>query len=460
MINLKKIYNIENSKLMFTNRQMWALLVPVMLEQFLNSFMGMADTMMVSRVGSAAISAVSLVDAINVLIIQIFAAMATGATIICAQYIGAGKVKDANKVASQVTLTVFVISIALTILGLVFCRPLLSFIFGKIESDVMEASVIYFIVSVISYPFIALFNAGSAFYRSGGESKFPMKVSVISNVLNIVGNAIFIFVFHMGVFGAALATLISRVFCVVVIFLFLRKPKQPIVQKNYLSIRPEWALIGMILAVGIPSGIENGMFQFGKLAIQSSVSTLGTTAIAANAMTIILENINGIAGMAMGIGLMTIVGQCIGAGEINQSKYYIVKVTAFAEIVVITSCLILIVATRPVTYIAGMEREVSDMVFDMMLYITLTKPFVWVLSFVPGYGMRAAGDIKFSMIASTITMWTVRVAICVFLIRVMHVGPIAVWIGMSCDWTIRAIIFTWRFFSNRWLNNRVIDAEN
>lgn len=453
---LSRYYKIDKSKLLFTNKQMWALLIPVMLEQFLNSFMGMADTMMVSRIGSEAISAVSLVDSINVLIIQVFAAMATGATIICAQYIGRGNEKDANRAAYQVTLTVLVISVTITVLGLIFCRPLLSITFGQIEQGVMDASITYFMLSVISYPFIALFSAGSAFYRAGGESKFPMTVSVISNVMNIAGNALFIFVFNMGVFGAALSTLISRIFCMVVIFTFLRKPNQPIVQKNYMSIRPEWALIGTILAVGIPSGIENGMFQFGKLVIQSSVSTLGTTAIAANAMTIIFENINGIAGMAMGIGLMTIVGQCIGAGEKNQAKYYIVKVSGCAEIVVLTSCLVLFALTKPVTWLAGMAASSADMVFDMMIYITIAKPLVWVLSFIPGYGMRAAGDIKYSMIVSTLTMWFARVAITIFLIRVMHFGPIAVWIAMSCDWTLRAIFFTWRFFSNKWLDKKVI----
>lgn len=452
---LSKYYKVDNSKLLFTSRQMWALLIPVMLEQFLNSFMGMADTMMVSRIGSAAVSAVSLVDSINVLIIQIFAAMATGATILCSQYIGGGNEEKANDVAYQVTLTVFIISVVISVTSIITCRPLLSLIFGQIEQDVMDASVIYFLVSVVSYPFIALFNAGAAFYRASGNSKFPMTVSVISNVLNIAGNAILIFGFNMGVFGAALSTLISRVFCMVVIYIYLRKPNQPIIQNHYF-IRPEWSIIVMILAVGIPSGIENGMFQFGKLAIQSSVSTLGTLSIAANAMTTILENINGIAGMAMGIGLMTIVGQCIGAGEINQAKYYIVKVTLFAEIVVLSSCLLLIAVTKPVTVISGMDPVAADMVFDMMLYITITKPFVWVLSFVPAYGMRAAGDIKFSMIVSTMTMWFARVAISTFLIRVMHFGPIAVWIGMSCDWTIRGIIFTCRFFSNKWLEKRVI----
>lgn len=434
---------------------MWVLLVSVMLEQLLNSFMGVADTMMISRVGSAAISAVSLVDSINVLIIQLFAALATGATIICSQYIGCRNEEKANKAASQVTLTVFAISMAITIICLVFCRPILSLIFGQVDSEVMEASITYFIITVFSFPFIALFNAGAAFYRSAGDSRFPMIVSAISNAINIAGNAILIFVFHAGVAGAAISTLVSRIFCMVVIFYYLRKPNQVIIQRNY-RIRPDFAIIASILAVGIPSGIENGMFQFGKLAIQSSVSTLGTTAIAANAMTIILENINGIAGMAMGIGLMTIVGQCIGANEIAQAKYYIVKVTYYAEIVVVCSCLLLLALTKPITYISGMDAVAADMVFDMMCYITLLKPFVWVLSFVPGYGMRAAGDVKFSMIMSTITMWFCRVAVCLFLIRVKHFEPIAVWIAMSCDWTLRAIVFTARFFSNKWLEKKVV----
>ena len=435
---------------------MWALLIPVMLEQLLNSFMGMADTMMVSRVGSAAISAVSLVDSINLLIIQVFAAMSAGATIICSHYIGSKRNEDANKAASQVTLTVFVISVSITVLGLIFCRPLLSLIFGKVDQEVMDASIKYFIITVISYPFIALFNAGSAFYRASGESRRPMHISVVSNMLNIAGNAILIFGFGMGVVGAALSTLISRIFCMVVVFIYLRRPGQPIVQRDYFKIRPDLRIIAKILAVGVPSGIENGMFQFGKLAIQSSVSTLGTRAIAANAMTIIFENVNGIAGVAMGIGLMTIVGQCIGASETNQAKYYIVKVTGYAELVVLSTCLLLCALAKPITYIAGMEAGAAKMVFDMVCYITIMKPLVWVLSFIPAYGMRAAGDVKFSMIVSTLTMWFCRVAICVFLIRVMGFGPIAVWIGMSCDWSLRAVIFTCRFFSNKWLEKKVI----
>lgn len=456
MIRLYDKSRIDKNNMMFTGSQLRALLVPVIVEQLLNSFMGMADTMMVSQVGSAAISAVSLVDSINVLVIQVFAALATGGTIICSQYLGRKDMKDSNEAAKQVTLTVTVISVVITALCVVLRTPLLHFVFGQVEADVMADSTIYFLITAVSFPFIALFSAGSAFYRAGGESRFPMRISVISNLLNIAGNAVLIFGFHLGVAGAALSTLVSRIFCTVVVFYFLRKPKQPIVLSHYASIRPDFSLIGKILAVGIPSGIENGMFQFGKLAIQSSVSTLGTTAIAAQAMTIIMENVNGIGGIGVGIALMTVVGQCIGAGRKEEAKYYIVRLTLYGELIILVSCLFVLAITKPVTFLAAMEPASAALCFEMVTAITIVKPIVWTLSFVPAYGMRAAGDVRFSMIYGSLTMWFCRVALCVYLIRFQGFGPIAVWIGMFADWTLRAVGFSLRFLSGRWLDRKVI----
>ena len=457
MIQLYDKSQIDKNNMMFTPKQLRLLLVPVIVEQLLNSFMGMADTMMVSQVGSAAISAVSLVDSINILVIQVFSALAAGGTIVCSQYLGKRDQKAGTESARQVTLAVTVISVVISVCCILFYKPLLELTFGQVEPDVMQDSITYFLITAVSFPFIALFSAGSAFYRAGGESKFPMRVSVISNVLNVAGNAVLIFGFHMGVAGAALATLASRIFCAVVVFYYLRKPRQPIVVRDYWSIRPNLSLIGKILAVGIPSGIENGMFQFGKLAIQSSVSTLGTTAIAAQAMTVILENLNGIGGIGVGIALMTVVGQCIGAGKKEEAKYYLVKLTFYGELIIIASCLFVLAITKPVTILAAMEAESARMCLEMMIAITVVKPVVWTLSFVPSYGMRAAGDVKFSMIFSSLTMWLCRVSLCVYLIHFHGFGPMAVWIGMFLDWTVRAIGFSWRFFSGSWLKKRVIE---
>lgn len=453
-----KLYEKERidwENILFNNRALFLLLLPIIIEQFLNSFMGMVDTMMVSTVGSVAISAVSLVDAINNLVIQIFSAMASGATIICSQYIGSGNKKESNRAAEQVVLTVFVISLLITAFCIVGGERLLQLIFGTVEASVMENALVYFMITVISYPFLALFSAGAAFYRASGNSKFPTKVSVISNVINVTGNALFIYVFKWGVAGAAIATLLSRVFCTVVIFYCLRKPRQTLVIKNYLKIRPNLPLILAIMAIGVPSGIENGMFQFGKLAVQSTVSTMGTIAMSAQAMTNIFENVNGIFGNSVGIGLMTVVGQCIGADRKEEAKYYIVKLMRIAGIGTFVSCLLVLAITKPVTWLAGMETEVAQMCFELVAAMAVIKPLVWVGAFGLPYGLRAAGDVKFSMIASVSIMWGCRVALGIFLVRAFHMGLMAMWIGMFVDWIVRAIIFTTRFINGKWLNYKM-----
>ncbi len=447
---------IDWKHLMFPTKSLWLLLLPIMLEQFLNSMMGMVDTMMVSNVGSVAMSAVSLVDAVNLLVIQIFSALAAGAAIVCSHYLGSGDAEGANRAARQIFLTVLVISLALSLSCLLFCRPLLRLIFGSVETGVMEDAVVYFLFTAASYPFIALFQAGSAIYRAQGNSRFPMKISMISNVINVAGNAVLIFVFHLGVAGAAISTLISRIFCAIVVFWALSKTGQRIVLNHYLSIRPDLALIKKILAIGIPSGIENGMFQFGKLAIQSTVSTLGTQAIAAQAMTVIFENVNGVAAVGVGIGMMTVVGQAVGAGRREEAKYYIAKLTGYGELALIACCLLVFAIAKPVMLLAGMESESLRMCFEMVAAITVMKPLFWALSFLPPYGLRAAGDVKFSMITATCTMWFCRVALAVILMRGTDIGPMGVWVGMFADWAVRSVIFSWRFLSGRWEKQKIL----
>ena len=449
---------MEQQQHMFSNRMICSLLIPVVLEQLLNSIMGTADTMMVSNVGSAAISAVSLVDSINVLVIQAFSALAAGGAIVCAQYIGQKNKEKANESARQVLFIITAISVAVSLICLVFQKPLLRLIFGSVEPAVMRASETYFFYTALSFPFIAAYDSAASIFRAQDNTKGPMIISMISNVMNIAGNAVMIWVFHMGVAGAALSTLISRIFCAVVVIIQLRKEKkgQEIVVRDYFEIRPDWSMIRRILGLGIPSGIENSMFQLGKLAIQSTVSTLGTTAIAAQAMTNILENLNGIAAIGGGVGLMTIVGQCLGAGRQDEAVYYIKKLCVIAEVIIIISCLGVFALTKPITILGGMEKESADMCFHMVMWITIVKPLVWIMAFIPGYGLRAAGDVKFSMIVSCCTMWACRFCLCVFLIRVMGFGPMGVWIGMFADWTLRGIIFTWRFHSRKWLQHKVI----
>ena len=287
---------------MFSNKMIAGILIPVVLEQLLNSIMGTADTMMVSNIGSAAISAVSLVDSINILVIQAFSALAAGGAIVCSQYIGQQNKKMANESARQVLFIITAISIAVSVLCLGFKKPLLRLIFGSVEADVMRASETYFFYTAISFPFIAAYDSAASIFRAQENTKGPMLISMISNAMNIVGNAIMIWIFHMGVAGAAISTLVSRIFCAVVVLIQLRKDRQPIVVRAYLKICPDWAMIRRILGIGIPSGVENSMFQLGKLAIQSTVSTLGTTAIAAQA-----KDVNTIFGAMIVGGIVAIV---------------------------------------------------------------------------------------------------------------------------------------------------------
>lgn len=435
-------------------RQLFSLLLPLMIEQILNSFMGTADTIMITTSGAAAISAVSLVDSINVMVVLIFSAMATGGAILCSQYLGHKNAEKAVYAGKQLILCVTFVSAVGTLALILLRTQILSLIFGSVEKEVMRNSEVYFFITALSYPFIALYNSGAAIFRSDGNSRLPMTVSTISNVLNIAGNAVLIFGFRLGVAGAALSTLGSRVFSALVILIFLKRTKQQIRIDRYF-VKPDFPVISKILGIGIPTGIENGMFQFGKLAIQSSVSTLGTAAIAANALTSVLESFSSQAPIGIGIGLMTLAGQAVGADDTELAKKYIRKLTFFAFIAVTLSSLAVIAAVKPLTIISGMEADVALLAIHLSVFVHIIKPFAWSWSFIPAYGMRAAGDVKFSMTLSSITMWTCRVALTTFLIRGMGTGPIGVWIGMSTDWAIRSVLFIIRFRSERWLRHKI-----
>ncbi len=440
---------------LFSNRALLLLILPIIAEQFLNALMGMVDSMMVSNVGSAALSGVSLVDSVNNLVIQAFNALATGAVIICSTYIGQKDIEKARKSASQVVLVSAALSGAVTLICLLFRMGILRLIFGRIDADVMSAASVYFTLTILSYPGIALSAAGSAIFRAQSETKLPMNISILSNILNIAGNAFLIFGLGMGVYGAAIATLFSRTFSAVVLLTLLRKKERLLYVREYHKIRPNGNMIRKILSMGVPNGIENSMFQFGKLAIQSSVAILGTTAIAAQAMTNIFENVNGVAGIGVGIGLMTVTGQCLGAGRKEETIYYVKKLVVWAYIAILSSCLLTYAIAGPVTRLAGMEPESAKLCLFMLGWITVIKPIFWPLSFALPYGLRAAGDVRFSMLISTATMWLCRVTLATFLIRVLGFGPMGVWIGMFADWGIRAVIFSFRFAGGKWIHKVV-----
>ena len=451
-----KLLAKPDQPLMFDNKKLAKLLIPLALDQLLNSFMGTVDTLCVSNLGSAAISAVSLVDSINILIVQAFFALASGGTVVCSHYLGCKEKKQAQEAARQLVFITFMLSLAITVLFVIFNGPLLHLIFGKVEQDVMSSARKYFFFTTLSYPFIALYDDGSCILRAQENSRLPMQISIISNIMNVIMNLVCVWIFHWGVAGTAISTLISRIFSMAVVMIKLRNPSFDVSLRHYFSIRPDWSKIKKILYIGVPSGIENSMFQFGKLAIQSTVSLMGTAAIAAQGMTNIIENLNGILAIGIGIGLMTVVGETLGAGHKEEAVYYIKKLCIIAEVTLVLSCIFMYAITRPITIFGGMEPESAKLCIFMVTCITIVKPLIWDMAFIPAYGLRAAGDVKFSMTVSVLTMWFCRVTLATVLARVFHMGPMAVWIGMFTDWGIRNIIFTIRFHSRKWLQHKVI----
>lgn len=442
---------------MFSGRDLRKLLIPLIIEQVFTALMGTADTMMVARVGSAAVSGVSLVDSINTLVLYLLSALATGGTIICSQYIGRRDRAEVGRAAHQVILATLMLALAMMAFCLALRTPLLRLIYGSVEADVMASAQVYFLVTAISYPFIALFSTYAALYRAAGNSRVSMLVSGGCNLVNIGGNALLIFGLGLGVLGAALATLTSRVLSAVIMMLIQRRPNQPLDFGPITGIKPDFAVIRRVLSVGLPSGVENSMFQLGKLVVQSTVSTLGTVAIAANSIVYVLEAFSSMPSMAIGLGLVTVAGQCIGAGELEQAKYYIKRLTALSAVTLLGVNWLVMALTPGVTVLAGLEPQEAEMTIHVMLIISIVKPFLWPLAFTPANGMRAAGDVRYNMCVTTISMWGLRVMLATVLCRCLGFGLTGIWIGYFADWSLRSVLFAGRFVRGKWALHHVID---
>ena len=444
------------TKPLFTRRQLTALLLPLIAEQALSVTIGLADTLMVSSVGEAAVSGVSLVDTFNTLMIQIMTALATGGAVVASQYIGHREEKSARAAAAQIMFIMSSFSILVAAVVVVGRHAILRGIFGSIDADVMKYAETYFLLSALSYPFIGLYNAGAALFRAQGNSKISMMSSLVMNVVNIGGNAILIFGFKMGVMGAALASLVSRaVACCAVLFL-LQKPDCMLRVTGLSALKPDGKLIRRILRVGIPAGIENGMFQIGKLSVASLTSTLGTAAIAANAVANTTSTFLNIPASAVGMAVLTVVGQCLGAGEKEQAVWYARRLLLVAycgawvmNLSAFSSPTAGAVLVQPLAGGFGHGAGGHDVVqhrLPLLLALQLHLPNI----------LRAAGDASFTMTVSIVSMWVFRVGFCYLWVLKMGGGLLSIWMGMYLDWAFRSICFTVRFVRGKWLEQKVI----
>ena len=446
-----------SSKPLFTRQQLIALLLPLIAEQALSVTIGLADTLMVSSVGEAAVSGVSLVDSFNVLMIQLLSALATGGAVVASQYIGHREPKNAKAAAAQILFIMISLSIVVAAVVAVGRHGILRGIFGSIDADVMTYAETYFLLSALSYPFIGVYNAGAALFRAQGNSKISMLSSLVMNVVNIGGNAILIYRFGMGVMGAATASLVSRMIACFTVMFLLQKPDCALRIDHLTDLKPDLDLIKRILKVGIPAGIENGMFQIGKLSVSSLTSTLGTAAIAANAVANTTTTFLNIPANAVGMAALTVVGQCLGAGEKEQAVYYSrrLMLTAYCGAWVMNLSAFFF-ANRFAVSLFNLSPEAQAMALDIMVWFNIVSLFVWPSSFTLPNILRAAGDARFTMTVSIVSMWAFRVGFCYLCVLAFHGGLLAIWMGMYLDWAFRSLCFFVRFVRGKWLEQQVI----
>lgn len=429
---------------MFTRKDLAKLLLPLIVEQLLAVLVGMADVVMVAAVGETAVSGVSLVDSISILIIQMLAALATGGSVVCAQYIGKKQPENACEAAGQLILVTTMVSVVIAVIALIGNRHLLAMIFGKVENSVMENAQIYFWLSALSYPFLAVYNSCAALYRAMGNSKVSMYASLVMNAINIAGNAICVFGLHMGVEGVGIPTLVSRAFAAILMLFLIQRPQNVIRIRNLQELRFNGRMIKDILKVGVPNGMENTMFQFGKLFLQSLVSSLGTVAIASYAVASNLVTFEYLVGNAIGLGIITIVGQCVGAGEWEQAKQYTKKLVLVNYAALVVICSLMILFRNQVVGIYNLSPEATRTSAEMLFAHSLAM-VVWPLAFTIPYSLRASFDAPFTMYVSVASMWIFRIASAYFFVKVLNLGVMGVWYGMYIDWVFRGLLFVKRF---------------
>ncbi len=434
---------------LFSNRDLVSLILPLILEQTLAITVGMADTMMVASVGEAGVSGVSLMDMVNNLIFSVLAALATGGTVVVSQYLGGNRKAEARNAAEQVLLTVSSAAVILAVFTGLFREGLIRLLFGSIEPDVMEAALTYLTISALSYPFLGIYNAYAALFRAIGKTSVTFYTSIVGNVLNIVGNAVCVFGLHMGVSGVALPSLISRAVMALILCLCLQNPAQTLCIDR-LIFRPDMNEIRKILYIGIPGGIENAIFQGGRVVVVSIISLFGTVQIAANGVANSLDSMGCIVGQAMNLAMVAVIGRCVGTSDQAQIRYYTKKLMAFTFGATAAVNTLIIAALPFLLSIYGLSAETTKLSYQLVLIHNSAAIVLWPLSFVFPNMLRACNDVKFPMYTAIFSMVVFRIGFSYILGVQCSMGALGVWYAMLLDWIFRSICFIARYFHGDW----------
>lgn len=446
----------DRSGYLFSNRDLAALLIPLVIEQLLSVLVGMADSIMVANVGEAAVSGVSLVDNIMVLLVNVFAALATGGAVVAGQYLGKRQKDRAGQAATQLIWFITICAILITVILYLCKRWVLHGVFGQIEADVMRHADIYLMIVAASVPFIALYNGGAAIFRTMGNSKISMRVSILMNIINVTGNAILIYGFHRGTEGVAIPTLISRMTAAILIVVLLIRPDQPVSVKKSFHYKADWKMIKSILQVGIPNGLENSMFQLGKIIVLSLVSTFGTFAIAANAVSNTLASFQVLPGMAIALGVTTVIARCVGAGDYEQVKYYTKKLLVITYLSLLVTNGIIVLVLPWILKAYHLSEVTAATTTQIVIFYAVCSILIWPLAFTTPATFRASGDARMCMIVSITSMWIFRIIFSYILGQYLGMGVFGVWVAMIIDWVARTICFLLRFKSGKWKHSAIV----
>lgn len=460
---LKKNESIPAEERIFSNKGIMKIIVPMFIQQLLSITVGMADSMMVSYAGEAAVSGVSLVNTLDNMLIVFFTALVSGGSVVVAQALGSKERKKVTEVAKQLLYATTAVAVLLTVIVLILRRPILTLLFGEVEADVMQSAQDYFWIVALSFPLLAISESIGACFRSAGNSMISLIVSLAINIMNVGGNAIFIFGCNMEAKGAALATTIARFGGAVILLILIHNKKYPVHIERLFSYKPDFKIVRKILNIGVPNGVENIMFSFGRLLTQTLISMLGTTVIAANSVALSIANYQYAVNIAISACVVPIVGQCIGAGKKDQAKYYsrlllILEYAMLAVVIAITAIFI-----KPLISTYNISDEGISLAIKLLVFHSIVAVLIYPFGFLMPSTFRAAGDARFSMIFSMISMWCIRVA-CAYVLALdtvsvfgwftipgLGLGIWGVWIAMAGDWLMRAIVYAIRYFSGKWL---------
>lgn len=441
----------EKTAFTFTNQQLRALIIPLVLEQVLGLTVGMADSVMVSSAGEAAVSGISLVDSINILLINTFNSLATGGAVMAARRLGEKRQEEAGRTADQLLLCVTGIALIIAIFSIAFNRQILFLIFGRVEADVMENAVTYFYLTALSFPFLGIYNASAGLSRAMGNSKITMWISLMMNIVNIIGNAILIFGFGLGVFGAAFSTLVSRILGAGVMFCILRNDRHPLHYSRRIRLRLDWNILRDIFKIGIPTGMDNCIFQVGKILVQSLIAGLGTTAIAANAIVGTVAGVAVIPSSAIGIAMITVVGQALGASAVGQAKYYVKKLMGYAYLFMALLNVGIILLSGPITGMYQVTEATRTLAAQVIIFHSVCAVLFYPSGFALPNALRAAMDATYSMVISLGCMWIFRIGCSYLFVLGFHMGLMGIWAAMGVDWVVRSTCYVWRISSGKWL---------